>query len=256
MRVRAVRYRPAMPSSVAPSLARALTPQCGCIVAPPAAAGELSVAAMGNGRDALVFVTDASAFASAARSSTFDFVIVDAALPHEDALAAIRAARGLDALAVVLVVATAFDGCVSWLEAGADLVLPHPLRAGDLDVAFDALARRARALLKPLAERIAVPWRLRLADAKLVTPAGVEVSLSPAETLLLEALAQRPGTSLARSELARAAGILEDGKRNVDAAMYRMRKRIEAAAGELAPVRALHGQGYAIAAPLEVVREA
>jgi two-component system, OmpR family, response regulator len=250
-----VGYILSMPSTVDPSLARALNPQRGVVVAPAAAMGELSVAAMGNGREGLVLVTDAAAFASAA-SSPFDFVVVDAALRAEDAHEVIRVARDAEPRALVIVVTSAFEGCAAWLSAGADLALPHPLTAAALDAAFAAQARRARALLVPMMARVAVPWQLRVVDATLVTPGGVAVSLSPAEVLLVEVLARHEGSPLSRADLARAAGMLEDGKRNVDAAMYRMRKRIEASTGELAPLRSVHGQGYVIAARLEVLRGA
>jgi len=73
-----------------------------------------------------------------------------------------------------------------------------------------------------------------------------------AEILLAAALLA--AVPVARAELARAAGILEDGQRNVDAAMYRMRKRIEAATGELAPVRSVHRVGYVLGVSLDVVK--
>jgi DNA-binding response OmpR family regulator len=119
--------------------------------------------------------------------------------------------------------------------------------------ALQALERRAGA---STAAPSAQPWRLETAAATLRTPGGGRVKLSPAEVEFLVALAQRPGTSMSRAELARAAGILEDGQRNVDAAMYRMRKRIEAATGELAPVRSVHRVGYVLAVPLDVQRTA
>jgi DNA-binding response OmpR family regulator len=70
---------------------------------------------------------------------------------------------------------------------------------------------------------------------------------------MLTALAAAPGTTCSRTDLARAAGMLENELRNVDAAVHRMRKRIETATGEAAPVRSVHRAGYVLSAPLTVV---
>lgn len=236
------------------SMDRVLTPRRGAVVAPVAALGEFSTAVMHGARDAVVLVTEVAAFEAAA-SPPFEFVVVDGALPAAEALAAVRAARAGSSLALVVVVTNAGASSAPWLAAGADAVLPHPLVREELDALFEAFARRGRAFVERLRERVAKPWRLHRAAETLDAPSGVAVKLSPAETLLLSALAEKHGVAITRNELARAANILEDGKRNVDAAMYRLRKRIEAATGELSPVRSVHGQGYVIATPFELVAE-
>ena len=197
---------------------------------------------------------DGESFLKELEASSFDAYIVDLTLPGLDGVDVIAVVRGKDPHTSVLVVSgrvgpDAFNSC---LAAGADMVIAKPVRFDQVVFALQALERRASAA--PASTPSAHPWRLEAPSSTLRTPSGGRVKLSPAEVEFLVALAQRPGTSMTRAELARAAGILEDGQRNVDAAMYRMRKRIEAATGELAPVRSVHRVGYVLGVPLEVVK--
>jgi two-component system OmpR family response regulator len=200
-------------------------------------------------RDGESFLKDLEAGAG------FDAYIVDLTLPGLDGVDVIAVVRGRDPHTSVLVISgrvgpDAFNSC---LAAGADMVIAKPVRFDQVVFALQALERRASASV-PSAGPSTLPWRLETLSSTLRTPGGGRVKLSPAEVEFLVALAQRPGASMSRAELARAAGILEDGQRNVDAAMYRMRKRIEAATGELAPVRSVHRVGYVLGVPLDVVK--
>jgi DNA-binding response OmpR family regulator len=199
---------------------------------------------------------DGESFLNELKTQSFDAYIVDLTLPGLDGVDVIGVVRGNDPHTSILVISgrvgpDAFNSC---LAAGADMVVAKPVRFDQVVFALQALERRsASAAANPAAQQ---PWRLEVASSTLQTPGGGRVKLSPAEVEFLLALSARPGAGMSRSDLARAAGILEDGQRNVDAAMYRMRKRIEAATGELAPVRSVHRVGYVLAVPLEVQRAA
>jgi two-component system OmpR family response regulator len=197
---------------------------------------------------------DGESFLKELETASFDAYIVDLTLPGLDGVDVIGVVRGKDPHTSVLVISgrvgpDAFNSC---LAAGADMVIAKPVRFDQVVFALQALERRASAA--PSSGPSALPWRLETTTSTLRTPGGGRVKLSPAEVEFLVALAQCPGASMSRAELARAAGILEDGQRNVDAAMYRMRKRIEAATGELAPVRSVHRVGYVLGVPLDVVK--
>jgi DNA-binding response OmpR family regulator len=196
---------------------------------------------------------DGESFLKELETVSFDAYIVDLTLPGLDGVDVIGVVRGKDPHTAVLVISgrvgpDAFNSC---LAAGADMVIAKPVRFDQVVFALQALERRSAVVS---AAPSAQPWRLETASATLRTPGGGRVKLSPAEVEFLTALAQRPGASMSRAELARAAGILEDGQRNVDAAMYRMRKRIEAATGELGPVRSVHRVGYVLGVALDVVK--
>ena len=197
---------------------------------------------------------DGESFLRQFAPGAYDAFIIDLTLPGLDGVDVIGLVRSKDAHADILVISgrvgpDAFNSC---LAAGADMVVGKPVRFDQVVFALQAMGRRSTSIAAPAAGQ--APWSLDVAAATLTTPKGGDVKLSPAEVEFLVALARQPGAGMARAELARAAGILEDGQRNVDAAMYRMRKRIEAATGELAPVRSVHRVGYVLAVPLDVVR--
>lgn len=69
---------------------------------------------------------------------------------------------------------------------------------------------------------------------------------------MLAALRARQGEPLTRVELAEAAGISPGADyRNLDAAMFRLRRKIERDTRQPSPIRTVHGVGYQLSAPLE-----
>ena len=198
---------------------------------------------------------DGATFLRQTANESFDAYVIDLTLPGIDGVDVVSVVRARHPRASILVATgrvgpDSFNSCMA---AGADLILFKPVRFDQVVFAMQAIARRASAFAEPAATAATAPWSLDVAAAMLATPAGVRVKVSPAESDMLVALAASPGTTLSRTELARAAGMLEEGQRNVDAAVHRMRKRIETATGEAAPVRSVHRVGYVLSLPLNVV---
>ena len=135
---------------------------------------------------------------------------------------------------------------VEALDAGADMVLrpfspPEHLRA-----AVEALNRRRH--------ESAIGWRLLSSPPRLLGRPGVEVGLSAGEHGLLEALRRAEGQVVPREVLLRCLWPQDrdPGPQALHAAVYRLRKRVEAAGGGLLPVQAVPQRGYRFRAPLAV----
>jgi two-component system response regulator QseB len=149
---------------------------------------------------AVDWMPDGSSATEALRSSSFDLVLLDLGLPGRHGLDVLRALRG-DGVATPVIILTARDepgDRVAGLDAGADDYLVKPF---DLD----ELAARMRSVLRRAAGR--GDPSIRHGDIRLdpVTHAveyrGAPVSLSAHEYAVLEALLQRPGAILSRTQL-------------------------------------------------------
>lgn len=173
--------------------------------------------------------------------SGFDFFIIDLGLPGLDGVdltTLIRARSG----AGILVVSGRLgaDAFNSALAAGADMFVNKPVRFDQVSHAIASIWRR---FPKPVSRHEA--WSLSADGARLIAPLGRTVSLTPVEGRLIEKLRAHGVQPVARADLATAAGISESNdQRNLDAAFFRLRRKIERAAEVPSPFRTVHGFGY------------
>jgi two-component system OmpR family response regulator len=140
---------------------------------------------------------DALALAGA---TEYDAILLDLGLPGMDGLETCRRLRadGVWAPVLVLTARDAVDDRVAGLDSGADDYLTKPFAIVELLARIRALTRRG------LTERPAVleAGELRLDPASHRTwRGGDEISLSPKEFGLLQALMRRPGEVLSREQL-------------------------------------------------------
>lgn len=157
---------------------------------------------------AVDWVYDVAAGQAALTSERFDLVLLDLGLPDGPGQAA-RPASGLDLLralrargdATPVIVLTARDALgdrVAGLDAGADDYLAKPFELDELLARMRAVARRHLGRADSVLEHAG----LRLDPAtRQVTNDGVPVLLSAREFAVLEALMQRPGAVLSRTQL-------------------------------------------------------
>jgi DNA-binding response OmpR family regulator len=149
---------------------------------------------------AVDWVRDAVAADTAARGEHFDCVILDLGLPRGDGLDVLRGlrARGFAAPVLILTARDATASKVACLDAGADDYLVKPFDPDELAARMRALVRRKAGQAGPLIEH-----RDLLLDpaAHEVRQGGQPLSLSPREFAILQALVERPGQVLSRSQL-------------------------------------------------------
>ncbi|WP_254049972.1 response regulator transcription factor [Novosphingobium sp. TH158] len=171
----------------------------------------------------------------------FDFFIVDLGLPGLDGvdLTALIRARS-DAGILVISGRMGPDAFNSALAAGADMFVNKPVRFDQVSHAISSVWRRA-----PKTKARDNGWSIDKHGMALVTPDGTEVSLSVLESRLILRLMDADGQPVTRTDLVEAAEMHGGSDhRNLDAAIFRLRRKIEKESGMPAPFKTVHGVGY------------
>jgi len=191
---------------------------------------------------AVDWVQDGRAAEIALDSEPYDLLLLDLGLPGKDGLDVLGTLRRRGN-AIPILVLTARDGVsdrVKGLDAGADDYLVKPF---DLE----ELAARIRALLRRKAGRSDPLIRVGTLALDPATHAafldGEPVALSAREFALLQALAERPGVVLSRSQLEeKLYGWNEEVESNtVEVYIHALRKKIGADF-----IRNVRGVGYMV----------
>lgn len=131
------------------------------------------------------------------------------------------------------------------LHAGADDIQPWPLDSGELIARLFALARRKRTVD---GDAYALPGgcTFHVERGELVVANGPVVHLTRQESVLLAALASRPGMLMTKAMcmLTLYQGHNEPGAKIIDVYVCKLRKKIAAATGGLDVVESVWGKGY------------
>lgn len=185
-----------------------------------------------------------NAFLEAGKIATYDFFIVDLGLPGIDGVDLIMLIRAQSSAGIIVISGRMGpDAFNAGLSAGADMFLNKPVR-------FDQVLQAIKTVSSRVARGDTGPahWDLATTDAELRCSSGIAVKLTPLELQILIALAAHEADGCDRKTLGNELG-LEEGNatRNLDAAIFRLRKKIESQTKRAAPIKTLHGVGYAIA---------
>jgi two-component system response regulator QseB len=191
---------------------------------------------------AVDWVRDGREAETAAGSAPYDVMLLDLGLPRRDGLSVLRGlrAKGNATPVVIITARDAISDRVAGLDAGADDYLVKPF---DLD----ELAARVRAVARRHAGHAAA--QIRIGELEIDTATrrvrwkGREAALSAREYAVLEALAQRPGALLSRTQLEdRLYGWDEEIASNtVEVHVHALRRKLDAAL-----IKTVRGMGYMI----------
>lgn len=187
-------------------------------------------------------------------ASQFDAAILDVNLPHYDGLSIASYLSEKTDMAIVMITGRgASEDRVKGYLSGCDLYLVKPVDCEELSAALDSLVRkrRGRAANTPAEGG----WQLDRSAFRLSAPAGARVLLTRREAQLLETLTKTPGAIVARGEILGLLGY--DGEdtesRALDAAISRLRAKVQAECGSPLPLQTVQGVGFVFSGAIRLV---
>lgn len=171
----------------------------------------------------------------------YDFFILDLGLPGIDGVDLTTLIRARSTAGILIVSGRLGpDAFNSALAAGADMFVNKPVR---FDQVYHAIISIWRRFAEPRAR--SGNWSISGDSAVLVSPLGLKIALTQVEGRLLQCLRAAGREAVPRSALAEAAGIASSpDHRNLDAAIFRLRRKIEREANSPSPFRTVHNVGY------------
>ena len=206
-------------------------------------------------------VADGPSMEQAMEDARFDLVVLDVMLPGEDGVSLCRKLRSRSTIPIIML--TARGGAadrIAGLETGADDYLPKPFDPHELLARINSVLRRARSLPQDLWPEDVLAfrfggWQLRTATRQLQNSEGTIVPLSGAEYRLLCIFLRYPNTVLSRERLmelmrGRESNIPFD--RSMDVQVSRLRQRLRDDGHTSSIIRAVRGEGYVFALPVQV----
>jgi two-component system, OmpR family, response regulator QseB len=194
---------------------------------------------------AVDWVADGKSADAALQDSVFDVVLLDLGLPQRDGLDVLRAMRqrGNAAPVIILTARDEVKNRIAGLDAGADDYIVKPFDLDEVMARMRSVLRRAAGRGDPVIQH----GDLRLNPVShTVERNGEPVNLSAHEFSVLEALLQRPGAVLSRSQLEdRLYGWDEHiGSNAVEVYIHGLRRKLGNEA-----IRTLRGVGYFVPKP-------
>lgn len=190
---------------------------------------------------AVMAFESAEAFLEKPQALEMQFFLVDLTLPGADGVDLIGMIRAHGQAGIIVVSGRMGpDAFSSALAAGADMFINKPIRFDQIYQAILSVTRRIGTTRLALRS-----WVYDEDNGLLRSPSANYVRLTKTERKLLAALMASGGSTVDRQTLAKAGEIAASkDDRNLDAAMFRMRRRIEQSTREAAPFRTIHGSGY------------
>lgn len=172
-----------------------------------------------------------------------EFFLVDLSLPGADGVDLIGMIRTQSNAGIIVISGRMGpDAFSSALAVGADMFINKPVRFDQVYQAILSVTRRVAP-----GRNASAGWSFQKASGTLMSPSGAEITLTPTELKLVCKLISAQEAPVPRQTLASVAKIAASKDyRNLDAAMFRLRRKIEQATNEPAPFRTVHGSGYAI----------
>jgi len=178
------------------------------------------------------------------RSETYDLVILDLALPKLDGNEVLRRLRGRGDRTPVLVLTAdnRLQSRVHELDSGADDYVAKPFEVEELEARIRVLLRRSAKVSNPQVACGQLAFDTNTREFRL---AGKVLPLAPRERAVLEVLALKMGSTVAKATLAQSLFSLDQdvSADAIEIYVHRLRKKLE---GSDVTIVTLRGLGYVL----------
>jgi two-component system phosphate regulon response regulator OmpR len=185
---------------------------------------------------------DTTTARAAMRGLTFDLVILDVMMPGESGLDLARELKSIAPIPICMLTARAEpENRVEGLEAGVDDYVTKPFEPRELVLRLQNIMRRGRIGSEPRDE-------IRMGDYAFSIERGElrrgdeTIKLTERERDLLRLFASRPGSPIARHELA--SDDSTGSERAIDVQINRLRRKIEMDPSNPVYLQTVRGKGY------------
>ena len=185
---------------------------------------------------------DAASARAAMRGLAFDVVILDVMMPGESGLDFARDLKTTSSIPVCMLTAQAEpEQRIQGLETGVDDYVAKPFEPRELLLRLHNILRRGRGPSGPREEITMGDFTFHIGRGELRR--GEEsIKLKERERDLLRQFAQRPGTPIARHELA--SDDATGSERAIDVQINRLRRKIETDPTNPVYLQTVRGKGY------------
>lgn len=225
------------------------------VVEDDAAVAQLVTATLARFGYRYAVFSSGGAFLRQLRVGAPDLCILDLGLPDMDGMEVLQQLRTTHRFGLLIATGRVdTHDRVMGLELGADDYVVKPFEPRELIARVRSILRRYNAQSQGGQE--AAPgvacfagWRFERATNTLISPDGVEASLSLAESKLLVTLLERPNQILSREQLlcGRDLNALD---RSIDLCVSRLRRRFEQGEHHGRFIKTVYGAGYLLATPV------
>lgn len=195
---------------------------------------------------------DAREMRTAIATGAIDVVVLDVMLPGTSGLELCREIRAGSSMPIIMLTALGSEtDRIVGLEIGADDYVAKPFNPRELLARINALLRRTRAHLTPMAPGLGSQltfegWTLDTRRRELTDPKNVVIDLSTGEYDLLQTFLEFPQRVLTRDQLMDAAKhrMATGFDRAIDIQVSRLRKKIDGSEDGQAMIKTIRGSGY------------
>ncbi|MBC7135514.1 MAG: response regulator transcription factor [Oceanibaculum nanhaiense] len=191
---------------------------------------------------------DAAEARAKLESLAFDLLVLDVMMPGESGLDLTQDLRRTGVVPILLLTAMAeTEDRINGLERGADDYLSKPFEPRELLLRIRTILRRVNGAVPARAAGAPILLGGLVFDAERLELRGPgrTVRLTEAEAALLRALAEKPGATLTRDDLAQRLD-LTGNPRTVDVQVTRLRRKIEPDPRFPRYLQTVRGKGYAL----------
>ncbi|PYM28757.1 MAG: DNA-binding response regulator [Candidatus Rokuibacteriota bacterium] len=172
--------------------------------------------------------------------------LVDLGLPDLDGLEVLRQLQESGTATIVLTGRGDVTDRVLGLELGADDYIVKPFAPRELVARISCVLRRLQKSTSIGSHNVAhfSGWTFDVDAHRLISPEGEHVSLSRAETQLLELFARAPNRVLTRAYILDVTGGAPTFDRTIDVRVSRLRQKLESDPQNPRILRTVYGSGY------------